>query len=307
MLKPILVVGSINLDLVVHADRIPAPGETIRGTGFQEFCGGKGANQAVGIARLGYPVSMLGHVGGDDFGVRLKAGLGDAGVDIRTVDSVSGPSGVALITRGQDGSNSIVVVAGANGTLTPKYIRRQEELIVNAGMILLQLEIPLDTVECVADIASHAGVPVMLDPAPSRILPPSLLQNVSWLTPNETETQFLIDRSLRDISPNDAAEKLLASGARNVALKMGKNGVYLAGRDCPFTHKEAVPVTAIDTTAAGDAFNAAFAVRLTCGDTPPEAAMYANAAAAISVTRLGAQPSMPTAVEVENILQGKLL
>lgn len=303
MLKPILVIGSINLDLAIHASRIPAPGETVQGTDLQEFHGGKGANQAVAAARLGYPVYMLGHVGSDAFGPRLKAGLAESGVDVRTVTTVPGPSGMALITRSDNGDNSILVVAGANGTLTPQSLQSQQLLIANAGMILLQLEIPLATIEYVADLASKAGIPVILDPAPAQALSPALLQHISWLTPNETETQLLTRQFLRELEPEEAADRLLALGARNVALKMGRQGVYLAGHDCPPTYIEAFPVKAVDTTAAGDAFNAAFAVRLLRGSSPMEAATYANAAAAISVTRLGAQPSMPTAEEVEAMLR----
>lgn len=303
MLKPILVVGSINRDFVVHAKRIPAPGETVQGTSFEEFHGGKGANQAVGISRLGYPVSMLGHVGSDSFGRLLKAGLAESGVDVEAVKIVPGPSGIALVTRSENGDNSILVVAGANGTVTPQFIRCQEELITSAGMILLQLEIPLETIECVVDLAGRAGIPVILDPAPAQPLSPALLQHVTWLTPNETETQLLIRSSLSNISLEEAADRLLLLGARNVALKMGNKGVYLAGLDCPATLIPSFPVTAVDTTAAGDAFNAAFAVRLYSGCPPFEAAVYANAAAAISVTRLGAQPSMPAAHEVETMLR----
>ncbi len=303
MLKPILVVGSINLDLVVHANRIPAPGETVQGTNLQEFHGGKGANQAAGVARLGYPVSMLGHVGSDAFGLRLKTGLAESGVNVQTVETVSGPSGIALITRSDDGDNSILVVSGANSTLTPQSLKQQERLISNAGMVLLQLEIPLETTEYAADLACKAGVPVILDPAPAQVLSPSLLRNVSWLTPNETETQLLTRQFLREPSPEEAADKLIAMGARNVVLKRGKKGVYLAGCDCSPTYIDSFPVHAIDTTAAGDAFNAAFAVRLLHGSSPAEAATYANAAAAVSVTRIGAQPSMPTAEEVEAMLR----
>lgn len=306
MLKPILVVGSINRDFVVHAKRIPAPGETVQGTNFQEFYGGKGANQAVGISRLGYPVSMLGHVGDDSLGLLLKEGLTESGVNAETVEVVPGPSGIALITRSENGDNSILVVAGANGTLTPQSIKNKENLITSAGMILLQLEIPLETVEYVVTIAASAGIPVILDPAPAQPLSPTLLQHVSWLTPNETETELLIRGSLNNISLEEAADRLLLLGARNVVLKLGGKGAYLAGTDCPATLIPPFPVDPVDTTAAGDAFNAAFAVRLSSGYSPVEAAVYANAAAAISVTRLGAQPSMPTAQEVEIMLRERI-
>jgi ribokinase len=170
----------------------------------------------------------------------------------------------------------------------------------------MQLEIPVETVELASEIAAPAGVPIILDPAPAQPLPQSLLRNISWLSPNETETATLLNRPAELFSAQEAAERLLCLGVRNVVLKMGRRGVYLAGKDSPPVAVESFSVDTIDTTAAGDAFNAAFAVRLLQGQTPAEAAVYANAAAAISVTRAGAQPSMPTAQEVEAFLREKI-
>lgn len=306
MKRPILVIGSINLDLVVHASRIPAPGETLLGSTFQRFHGGKGANQAVACSRLGYPTAMIGHVGKDDFGSELLSGLQSFAVETSAIASVAGPSGIALITRSNDGENSIVVVSGANGTVSAEALQAHRPTIAAAGFLLMQLEIPVEAVEFAATIAAQAHVPVILDPAPAQPLPQSLLRNISWLTPNETETATLLGRPAELFSPQQAAEKLLCLGVRNVVLKMGRRGVYLAGRDCPSTAVEAFSVDPLDTTAAGDAFNAAFTVRLLQGRPPAEAAVYANAAAAISVTRAGAQPSMPTAQEVEAFLREKI-
>ena len=191
MRKPIVVVGSINLDLVATADHVPLPGETIIGKDFRIFHGGKGANQAVGVARLNHPVSMLGNVGDDDFGSALKAALRQAGVAANSVRTVRGSSGVALINIGSDGQNNIVVVPGANGQLSPKDITAHSALLRKAGMILVQLEIPLITLETVAAFAHRHKIPLMLDPAPARELPSGLLQVVTWITPNESETRIL--------------------------------------------------------------------------------------------------------------------
>ena len=191
MRKPIVVVGSINLDLVATADHVPLPGETIIGKDFRTFHGGKGANQAVGVAKLGHPVSMLGNVGDDSFGTALKNALRQAGVAVNSVRTVKGASGVALINIGDDGQNNIVVVPGANGKLLPKDITAHSTLLRKAGMILAQLEIPLITLETVAAFAHRHQIPLMLDPAPARELPSGLLQVVAWITPNESETRIL--------------------------------------------------------------------------------------------------------------------
>src|ERR1022692_4080909 len=173
MQKPIVVVGSVNLDLVAGADRIPQVGETLIGTSFSTFYGGKGANQAVGVARLGYPVSIVGNVGGDAFGPQLRQALKDAGVDGSCLETVPGSSGVALITTGRQGENNIVVVPGANGLLTPQQLEKAIPVIERAGFLLTQLEIPLETVEYLAALAERYGIPLMLDPAPARELPAS--------------------------------------------------------------------------------------------------------------------------------------
>jgi ribokinase len=299
MAKSLIVVGSINRDIVVEAERFPLAGETVIGNNVSEFDGGKGANQALGIARLGAPVILLGHVGEDTYGSQLKDALQKSGVQTEWIETVPGPSGTALITHTTNGENNIVVVAGANALVSPDYLERSRVLLAQARMILTQLEIPLDAVEAAAKMAVSFGIPFMLDPAPARQLSDSLLRSVTWLTPNETEAAALIaDASKSATEPQEMAAALLALGPRNVALKLGRRGVFLAGRDVEPLMIQAWKVTARDTTAAGDTFNAAFAVRLAAADSPQDAANYACAAAAISVTRMGAQASMPTADEV---------
>jgi ribokinase len=305
MQKPIVVVGSINLDLVIRADRIPQVSETIIGNSFNAFHGGKGANQAVAAAKLGYPVSMVGNVGNDVFGTQLRTGLEDAGVDTTYVTTVEGASGVALITTGRRGENNIVVVPGANGHLTPELLERAAPLLERAGFLLAQLEIPLETVDYLAQFAERHDIPLMLDPAPARELSGALLRRVSWITPNETETQELLKTEIEngDQGYNAAADRLLACGVKNVLLKLGSRGCVIAQGNLPKEHVPAFSVDAVDTTAAGDAFNGGFAVGLMRGSTVARSAVLASAVAAISVTRPGAQPSMPTGDEVERFLE----
>jgi ribokinase len=298
--KRLLVLGSINIDLVACANRIPVPGETILGRSFDVFNGGKGANQAVAIAKLGASVDMIASLGTDLFTERLLSGLKAAGVDTHAVQIVPGPCGVALISRADNGENSIIVISGANGEVSAVDIDSHLDAVQQAGMILVQLETPLEAVIRLAEHAWRAKTPFMLDPAPAMPLPQELLSRTTWLTPNETEAQTLLGAV--NIDPPATAEKLLAMGVRNVVLKLGSQGVFLAGQDCAAQQIPAFTVNAVDTTAAGDCFNAAFAVALTRGNPPVVAARYATAAAAISVTRAGAQPSLPTSSEVEAFL-----
>ena len=300
MKRPIVVVGSINLDLVVGANRIPRVGETVTGKTFETYFGGKGANQAVAAAKLGYSVAMVGCVGTDGFGEQLRKGLEEAGVDTVGVSTAEGPSGIALITTSSHGENNIVVVPGANEHLEPALLDKATPLLRRAGILLTQLEIPLDAVDYLARFAERNNIPLMLDPAPARDLPMSLLRRVTWITPNETEVQELLKR--RIVSDSDyyaAAESLLSCGIRNVLLKMGSRGALVAQQN---GSKEIIPafsVNPVDTTAAGDAFNGGFAVGLMKGMNAIEGARFGSAVAAISVTRTGAQPSMPTSAEVE--------
>jgi ribokinase len=298
--KPILVVGSINMDLVISAERIPAPGETIRGTGFHTHPGGKGANQAVAAARLGYPVAMIGMVGSGAFGHALRDQLTAAGVDTDAVGTADGASGVAVITVAATGENSIVVEAGANRRVTPAYLDQHADRIAGAGIVLAQLEIPLETVLHLAQLCAAAHVPLILDPAPASPLPQHLFPQIAWFTPNATEATAYTGSAAAN--PSASAHALLALGCRGVILKRGGDGSYLLDRNGLEGAIKPFPVNAIDTTAAGDAFNGAFATALMSGRSPLESATFASAAAALSVTRVGAQSSMPTYAEVHAIL-----
>jgi len=300
--KPIVVVGSINMDLVALAGHIPVGGETVLGTGFRTNPGGKGANQAVAVARLGYPVAMMGLLGADDMGRQLRAHLEAVGVDTAGVGTVAGVSGVALITVAENGENSIVVAPGANGAVTPEYVESQTERIRGAGMVLAQLEIPLESVMRLAEICSKAGVPLMLDPAPARELPRELFPQVGWLTPNETEAAFYLGHASGVAEASVAAAELQGRGVRGVVLKMGARGAYLADGDGYSAAVKPFAVKAVDTTAAGDAYNGAFATALMLGRTTVEAARFAAAASAVSVTRAGAQSSMATMDEALALL-----
>jgi ribokinase len=299
MPKPIVVVGSINIDLVANAFRIPKAGETILGEDFQIHPGGKGANQAIAAARLGYPVRMIGRVGDDAFGAQLRTGLEHAGVDTAGVGTSKGSSGVALIVVAESGENSIVVVPGANSDVSAHDLDINIEMIRAAGIVLTQLEIPIETVLHLARICTRERVPLILDPAPARELPQELLEHVTWFTPNETEAAFFIGGE----ESNDtltSVQKLMGKGIRGVVLKLGSHGAYIASSDGVASSIQPFPVSAVDTTAAGDCFNGAFATGLSMDKGTVESARFAAAAAAISVTRIGAQPSMPTMGEVES-------
>lgn len=303
--KPIVVVGSINIDLVANAEKIPVAGETVRGTDFQIHPGGKGANQAVAVARLGYPVQLIGKVGTDAFGEQLLSHLQETGVDVQAVENHTGTSGVAVIAVSPDGENSIIVTPGANSQVTPEFLNTYRSMIRNAGIVLAQLEIPIETVEHLANLCGEERVPVMLDPAPTRVLPDRLLAQMCWLTPNETEAAFYaqLTSEAQESNPAQIARALLTAGVENVVLKLGSRGAFLASANGSSHVIPAFPVKAIDTTAAGDAYNGAFATALMLGMEQIEAAHFAAAAAAISVTRCGAQPSMPTRAEVEALLE----
>ena len=258
------------------------------------------------MARLDYPVRMIAKVGDDENGPLLRHSLAQAGVDAAGVTTCPNtPSGTALIFTDPAGQNSIVIVSGANGRLLPVDLANLDSLINSAGIILLQLEIPLETVIYVAEMGYRKNIPVMLDPAPARELPPKLLVQLSWLTPNEVEAAFLCghrEKAIASGQMSQCAEDLLSRGPRNVILKLGSQGAFLATRDGLRQHIPPCKVRPVDTTAAGDAFNGALAVALLQGKDPVEAARFASAVAALSVTRKGAQPSMPTAEEVSRFL-----
>jgi ribokinase len=306
MQKEIVVVGSINLDLVASSSRIPRAGETVAGSTFRTFPGGKGANQAVAAARLGGAVTILGKLGNDAFGVELRDSLEQAGVQTGPVETVADSSGVALINTDAAGENAITVIPGANAYLSPVDIDANSELLRRAGIVLTQLEVPLETVAYLASFTRREGVSLMLDPAPARPLSPALLACVDWLTPNETEACVLLGREQKNLSQSElqgAANALLQRGCKNVILKLGGRGCYLALADGTRRAVPAHKIVAVDTTAAGDAFNGAFAVGLLSGKDAVHSAEWACAVAALSVTRHGAQPSMPTSNELERFLE----
>lgn len=296
----IVVVGSSNMDLVVKTGRIPELGETVLGGDFLMVPGGKGANQAVAAAKLGAHVCFVARVGDDLFGKRSLENYKKERVDTRYVTlSADAASGVALITVDQAGNNTIVVAPGANSRLTCEDIKKAEAEIRSAGAVVAQLEVPIETIECVAQLAEAANVPFVLDPAPAQRLRPELLRQVRVLTPNETEAQILTGRAVTDeASARLAAQLLLDDGVGAVALTMGVRGCLLAdGNDMELL--EALPVKAVDATAAGDAFTGSLAVALAQGQTLRDAALFAQKVAAFSVTKMGAQPSMPTREEVD--------
>ncbi|MEW6547442.1 MAG: ribokinase [Bacillota bacterium] len=304
MKADIVVIGSLNVDLVVRTARRPAPGETVSGDEFRMIPGGKGANQAVAAARLGGKVAMLGRVGDDPFGQSLVGSLRAAGVHTDGVLRTPGvPTGTALIIVEHSGQNSIVVVAGANGLLSPADVETAAEVIASARVLMLQLEIPLDTVRKAVELAHNRRVTVLLDPAPARPLPPELLRQVDIITPNESEAAVLTGRQVTDLkSAKLAASDLLRQGANRVLIKLGPRGALLAEGN-RFEHCRGFPVEAVDTTAAGDAFAGGLAVALVEGKDLSNAVTFANAVGALSVTRFGAQTSMPSRPEVEQFLR----
>jgi ribokinase len=301
----IVVVGSLNADFVVAMQRFPEPGETVIGSSFAVFPGGKGANQAYAAARLGSQVAMVGQVGDDTHGAWLKQHLGQGGVDVSHIGSdPAAATGVAVIGIDASGQNRIVIAPGANGTFSVARLQASEALIASAAIVLLQLEIPLATVEAAARIAKQAGALVILDPAPALEIGRELLQYVDYVTPNETELAALTGGPSLTLDRSGAARqaaKLRTLGAAKVIVKMGSLGALLVSDEEHFW--PAIPVEAVDTTAAGDAFNAAFAVALAGGQSEVQAGQFATAAAACSVTRRGAQPSMPLPDEVQALLR----
>ena len=304
--KAIVVIGSSNTDMIIRVSRIPLAGETILGGKFHIAAGGKGANQAVGAARAGGRVTFIARVGKDSFGDQAIAGLRRDGIDVRCVArDQSAASGVALICVAPDGENSIAVASGANAALSSLDVKRAASAIRSAAVLVAQLETPLATVRAAALLAARAGVPFILNPAPARELPGSLLKLVSILTPNETEAQMLTGIKVTDeLAAARAAEILRERGARTVILTLGARGAFLADAK----GQQLVPgfkVKPVDTTAAGDIFNGALAVALAEGRALVDAVRFANAAAALSVIRLGAQPSAPMRAAIERFMRAR--
>jgi ribokinase len=302
--RRIVVVGSSNTDMTIRLGRIPMPGETLLGGEFLMAAGGKGANQAVGAARSGGRVSLVARIGADMFGDQALAGLRRDRIDVAQVyRDPTATSGVALIFVGEHGENSIAVASGANARLSRADVTRAAQLIASASVLLLQLEVPLASVEAAARLGRRCGARVILNPAPAQKLPDGLLRLVSVLTPNETEAGMLTGINVRsDASAVRAAGKLRARGVQTVIVTLGARGALLASDETTCV----VPgfnVPAVDTTGAGDIFNGALAVAL--GEAQPlaQAVRFANAAAALSVTRRGAQLSAPTRRQIDRLLR----
>lgn len=305
----ILVIGSLNCDYVATVPRMPAPGETITGQSLAIHPGGKGANQAVAAARMAdasVEVSMLGCVGRDAAGALLLDSVRRAGADTAAIRELDGvPTGSALIWVAASGQNSIVVIPGANAMLSADDIRTNESLYWRTRVALHQLETPIDTVHAALAMGRQRRVITILDPAPAQALPADLLELVDLLTPNESEAAILLGESPRSLTVEDAyamGERLLDLGPRAVILKLGEAGAVFLNRLQRF-HVPGFPVRAVDTTAAGDTFNGALAAAIAEGMEMQPAVRFACAAAALSVTRQGAQPSVPSREETEALLE----
>ncbi|PKU22807.1 ribokinase [Telmatospirillum siberiense] len=297
--KSIVVVGSLNMDLVLRVSRAPAAGETLMGRQFSVVPGGKGANQAVACARLGAPVTLIGSLGADAFGAQLRQAMAGDGIDTtHVVTDDRSATGVAMIQVDDDGQNRIVVVSGANATLEPIHVDAASAAIDRAALMILQLEVPLATVEHAVDRAVRAGLPVLLNPAPVLALPDRLWPKIDYLIPNESEASALAGIPVTDpSSAMEAAWILRSRGVRHVLVTLGRQGVVIVGPD-DARHLAARSVQAVDTTAAGDTFIGGVAVGLREGMTLWEAADLGQRAAALCVTRHGAQPAIPFRAEL---------
>jgi ribokinase len=314
---PIVVIGSINMDLVCRTSRLPRPGQTVLGENFMTVPGGKGANQAVAAAKLASgdtPVYMIGRVGEDDFGQRLLNGLAQHGVRTDHVTISEGlSSGIAMILVDAAGENSIIVVPGANARLRPRDIDAAEGLIKTASAVILQLEIPQETVKHAIELCRRLGVYTILDPAPAPAPPkglPRAMYHVDLFTPNQTEAELLLElaprhhvKKKRLQDPKQLAADLLARGPRSVVLKLGAKGCFRADSEGALDRARPYKVKVIDTTAAGDAFTAALAIARAEEMPWPDALKFANAAGALTCTNFGAQPALPGRDAVERMIK----
>lgn len=305
----IVVAGSLNYDLTIEVERFPAPGEAVRGHGFRTACGGKGANQAYAAGRMRAPggpaVAMIGCVGGDAFGDAMTRNLAGAGVDVSAVRRLDGaPSGTAMILVDASGQNEIVIDAGANGAFTPEHARANAGLFGRARAVIAQLEIPLATTEIALALGRASGALTVLNPAPHLPLPDAVLAACDFVIPNENEAAALAGVPVEDVDgARRAAEVLRGRGAGAALVTLGAAGVWIDA-DGFVGHVPGVPVRVVDTVGAGDTFIGAFVTRMCEGARVQDAARFACAAAAIAVTRPGAQPSVPSRDEVERMLDG---
>ncbi len=302
-MNKLVVLGSVNADHVIKVPSFPRPGETLLGHGYQIIAGGKGANQAVAAARLGADVAFIACVGDDDFGHRIKAFFADEGINTDAVMiEENTPTGVALIQVAETGENSICLSAEANAALTPERIAPHHDLICGADTLLMQLETPIETIVTAAQTAREAGTQVILNPAPAQALPDTLLNLVDIITPNETEAELLTGIAVTDTdTAQKAADQLHSKGIETVMITLGSQGVWISRRG-EGRQVKGFRVQAVDTTAAGDTFNGAMITGLQSGKTFDDAIVFAHAAAALSVTKMGAQSSIPLLAEVEQFL-----
>ncbi|MBP1125210.1 MULTISPECIES: ribokinase [Pseudomonas] len=299
----VVVVGSLNMDLVTRASRLPRAGETLIGQSFSTVPGGKGANQAVASARLGAEVAMIGCVGTDAYGDQLRDALLVEGIDCQAVSTVDGSSGVALIVVDDSSQNAIVIVAGSNGELTPAAMQAVDAVLQAGEVIVCQLEVPMDTVGYTLKRGRELGKTVILNPAPaSGPLPTEWYASIDYLIPNESEASALSGVTVDSLdSARLAATQLIKAGAGKVIITLGAEGALFADGE-RFEHLAAPKVKAVDTTAAGDTFVGGFAAALVNGKTETQAIRFGQVAAALSVTRDGAQPSIPTLNDVQGFV-----
>jgi ribokinase len=303
LMAKILVVGSLNMDLVVRVPHTPMPGETVLGGDFETFPGGKGANQAVAAARMGGDVTMVGRVGNDDFGDTLIECLVNNKVKTTyVIKDAEASTGIAMIAVASNGENSIVVASGANSDVSVDDVNNARDLMRESDILLMQLECPLEAVTEAVDLAKAYDLKVVLNPAPAQQLSETLLSNVAYLTPNQKELQMLTGEEDDD----KAIKNLFDWGVKNLIITLGPNGTRVVTEDMD-KHLPAVEITAVDTTGAGDAFNGALAVALAEGNPLLQAVQYGMAAGALSATKRGAQPSLPTRDEVEQLLKAQKL
>lgn len=299
----VVVIGSLNMDLVTRASRLPRAGETLIGQTFTTVPGGKGANQAVAAARLGAEVAMVGRVGTDAYGTQLRDALRVEGIDCQAVATVEGSSGVALIVVDDSSQNAIVIVAGSNGELTPQSLHAADAVLQSADVIICQLEVPMATVGHALKRGRELGKTVILNPAPaSGPLPGDWYASIDYLIPNESEATALSGVTVDSLdSAKVAATHLIKAGAGKVIITLGAQGALFAD-GTGFEHLVAPKVKAVDTTAAGDTFVGGFAAALANGKSEAEAIRFGQVAAALSVTRAGAQPSIPTLHDVQGFV-----
>lgn len=306
--KKLVILGSVNADHILNVAHFPLPGETISGNQFQMVFGGKGANQAVAAGRCGANISFLACLGNDDIGKKAKAQLRTDNIDTNSIELIDDvATGVALIFVNQQGENVIGIHAGANGRLDTSYVQRHGNIIKEADALLMQLESPLDSVLKAAEIAKQENVQVILNPAPAQALPDELLSLVDIITPNETETEYLTGiKVIDDESAQQAADVLHHKGIKTVLITLGSRGVWVSEKNSKGCIVPAFKVKAVDTIAAGDTFNGALMTALLEGQSMMSAIKFAHAAAAIAVTRAGAQPSVPWRHEVDVFLASSL-